>query len=45
MTRKQKLLLEQSTKRQRINTLLDKEDRSSEEQGELESLNDPDAGD
>ena len=38
MTRKQKLLLEQSTKRQRINTLLDKEDRSADEQGELESL-------
>ena len=38
MTRKQKLLLEQSTKRQRVNELLDKEDRSSDEQGELESL-------
>ena len=38
MTRKQKLLLEQSTKRQRLNELLDKEDRSADEQSELESL-------
>ena len=38
MTRRQKILLEQSEKRQRINELLDKADRSSDEQGELESL-------
>ena len=31
MTRKQKLQLEQSEKRQRINELLDKEDRSADE--------------
>ena len=39
MTRKHKLLLEQSEKRQRINELLDKEDRSADEQTELESVN------
>ena len=38
MTRKQKLLIEQSEKRQKINELLDKEDRSADEQSELESL-------
>ena len=38
MTRKQKLLIEQSEKRQKINELLDKEDRSADEQTELESL-------
>ena len=38
MTRKQKLLIEQSEKRQKINELLDKEDRSADENTELESL-------
>ena len=38
MTRKQKLLLEQSEKRQKINELLDKEDRSADENTELETL-------
>ena len=38
MTRKQKLQLEQSEKRQRINELLDNEDRSADETGELETL-------
>ena len=38
MTRKQKLLIEQSEKRQKINELLEKEDRSADENTELESL-------
>ena len=38
MTRRQKILLEQSEKRQRINELLDKADRTSDEQGEMLSL-------
>ena len=38
MTKSQKLQLEQSTKRQRINELLGKETRSAEESAEMESL-------
>ncbi len=38
MTKKQKLLLEQSEKREKINALLEKDELTDEERGELDSL-------